>query len=187
MRKLLTLFTLCIVLGMAGVANATVAMDVFVNGQPFIGQDVAPSDIIQVDMRETLVSSFVGWSGNTVNVSAGDAPFSVTSNPDSLVGFLAIAYLIAPDGFGGLDITGGATAAPVPTGRIFTFDFHVPNLDESSIIIIDVVLGNYGNGFLAAPGPGDGHPYEVLHVIPEPLTLSLLALGGLGLIRRRRA
>ena len=183
MKKLLVLL---LVMALAPAAFATPSMEIDVNGQPWNGSDsVLPSDIIDVRLIEGTAGGFAGWSGTAVNVSAGDQPYSATANPDGLV-FVANVFGIAPDGNGGLNVSGNAAGIPFPAGTIAEFSFHVPNLPDSTVIDIAATAGNFGGDVVGGAGDTSGLAASI-HVAPEPVTMSLLGLGGLALIRRRRA
>jgi hypothetical protein len=184
MKKLLVLL---FVVALAPAAFATPSMEIDVNGSSWNGSDgVLGSDIIDVRLIENTAGGFVGWSGISVNVSAGDAPSSATANPDGHT-FIANIFGIASDGSGGLNVTGNAAAIPFPNGTIVEFSFHVPSSAQPSTnIIISATAGNFGGDVVGGAGDTSGLG-ATIHVVPEPVTMSLLGLGGLALIRRRRA
>ncbi len=179
MKKLLVFLT---ILAMAGVANAAV-IDILVNGGEWTGEDVKPSDIITVIWVNDLAYQYGGFGEFTINVSNGDYVADTGYiNPALSLGSIAVT----PKDGGGMDVLLTGTAMPLPEDILASWDFHVPEYKvESDYIIIDPVLGPYMSVY-AAPGPDDNLPYVVLHVIPEPMTIALLGLGGLFLVRRRR-
>lgn len=180
MKKVVALL---LVLGFACVANASLVFQDEYQGKV---TDVEPSDVITLVVSANA-GGFGGPSGlkividqpvdNATPVTILGAGLDPTAN-FNIGGPFAEGDTVfyGPPG-------GGWTGFPAPTGEIFEFSFHVPDLPPSTIITVDLVEGvNFGT--LAAPGGEDGMAFAQFHV-PEPLTLSLLGLGGLVLRRRR--
>jgi hypothetical protein len=182
MKKLLILL---LALSMTSACYALAGeVTITVNDQPYTGQDVKGSDIIKV-VWNTPAQVFGGYSALTYDVSIGDYEadsFSTLATPSPL-----IANTLAPGDTGaGMNITGGTSGMPHPAGWLFEFEFHVPyDLQPSTIIVLDATAGGFTGQTNAAPGPDDVWPYTELHVIPEPMTIALLGLGGLFLRRRK--
>jgi hypothetical protein len=183
MKKVLVLLVILATTSMAHAAFDPV-LDILVNGNPWDGGDVAPSDMITVrfvDLDPVGVGSFTGY-----NMDAGPAEYV----PDSWV------YNLAPGLLGGslaltdqgmsVNVAGGSLQSPaaiMPEGGIlWEYTFHVPDdLQESDII--DITQGGvYGDVDLALANDA----LVRLHVTPEPMTIGLLGLGALGLLRRRK-
>lgn len=84
------------------------------------------------------------------------------------------------------NITAVTGVGPGATGMLFGFNYHVPDLPYSTIIEI-----GSGGDWLPWFEFIDGSFYEgqldsaFIHVVPEPMTIVLLGLGGL-LVRRRK-
>ncbi len=179
MKKLLILV---LILGLTSATYAVATLDITVNGQPYAGQSVEPSDIIKV-VWNTTAGTFGGYAGLNFDVSIGDYvanSFSTLGAPP-LIG----NDLHPEDTANGMAILGGAAGTPFPAGWLFEFEFHVPwGTPDSTVIVLDTLAGGYG-GFQAAPGPGDNFPYAEIHVAPEPMTIALLGFGGLFLRRRK--
>ena len=66
----------------------------------------------------------------------------------------------------------------MPAGRYGFIRFHFPSVPASTVVAIENTLGSWNGSF-------DNRPSVWLH-IPEPMTLSLLGLGGLFMVGRRR-
>jgi hypothetical protein len=171
MKKLLALL---LVLAMASMANAAISFST----SP-MGQDVA-SYVPAVSSEITLMTSDtiwlgVNWDGQPggfdgfLNIEAGPAEFTggLVNFYDNMIGY-AFPY---GAGFGVYNSTPSGTVGPAE-GPQFGVEFHCMGLGD-----VDVVLRDLAGGVAQA---------ITIHQIPEPLTLSLLGLGGLGLLRRRR-
>jgi hypothetical protein len=173
MKKLLVMF---VVLGMASMASAAVTVDVHVNGQQWDGSSsVSPSDIVSVWYFESANPFSGGFTGFNLNVSDGD----YVADSLGVLGGALFGGLNATDATNGFDIGGAASYFNADTaGGIVHFEFHVPNLPDSSVILIRQTAGTWGGG---------DFPSTDIHVTPEPVTMSMLGLGGLALLRRRRA
>jgi hypothetical protein len=174
MKKLLALV---LVLAMAQWASA-VTMEVLVDGEPWDGGSVEPSDYITLMLVTTpgTTPQPIGV-GSSVTVSDGDLQANWI-----LPGYFGNWPQITDPLGRGFSIGGNATWMPgtvTADGIFVTIEFHVPDdMQSSDYIAIDWV-GMYG-----------AEPLEqlsgVIHVVPEPTTIALLGLGGLCLLRRRR-
>jgi hypothetical protein len=190
MKKLLTLF---LVLAMSTSSWAVLEMNISIDpdgpegpmdAYQWLGEDVKPSDYIIVDLMTTDALA----SGMLETLTA------ITNGDEIVAEFSSTGWLVAggeirePGAYDtGFDVFfNSSTLMPFPAGWIWTAIFHVPDYKlPSDEIIIDPYGGNWA-GTLADLGPDDQLPYIVLHVIPEPMTIALLGLGGLFLVRKRR-
>jgi hypothetical protein len=203
MKKLLAVL---LVLGMTSASfGALVVMDVkSVNGVPVEttpGQiiDVNPSDMVEVvvvaDFDARAIKAW-GINDNGLEPALGmvEAPFTV--HPNLSLGMTAGAGANANDRLFQANLAapvnsfqGSAQGLNAPAGEaLLSFIYHVPELDPSTIITIDDIAFSTSlpNGATDTAFQTIGIEPLTLHVVPEPMTMSLLGLGGLALLRRRR-
>ena len=182
-------FCLLIILAVGSVAPAATAWLEIANPQ----DSYLPSDIVVIQIVTDAVDVADGASqisvGSITTDSGGtaQAPWAVNPgfdwamflNPGTVVndGTTLITGMNGNIGFG----------SPNVLGILASFEFHVPELPESSIITIDdFIEGSTLTNVLFPWGSViDLNPVEI-HVIPEPATIALLGIGALSLLRRRR-
>jgi hypothetical protein len=189
MRNLLVVL---VVLGMATVANAT--LQISVNGIPepqLTEISLGPSEHAELDLwtdADIPSDTFIYWAMVTptdmASISGGRAipPLDdpgVYSNTiyDDAVGFLGYPAPQGTEGVGGTIAAYSPTIIPAGTTIFDGIDFHckVDNGDTPVYLVITPDFVNY-----------DIVDEVLIHQTPEPMTLGLLGLGGLGLLRRRR-
>jgi hypothetical protein len=171
MKKLLAVL---LILSVASVASAT--MITFAPQDPIT---LVKSDVIAIDIisdggliSADLVVKVTG-PGTIVDVAAQGWDPALSFAPD-----------FRGEGDGSSVALGYGTFATSPA-VVATIWFHC---DGEGLVLLDLMPGqNFGGswdaGFNAAEIAGT---LEIIQV-PEPMTMSLLGLGGLALIRRRRA
>ena len=186
MKKLMVLVLVLAMtqLSWAGIATLRVAGG---------GDEFAPSDTITIE----LVTDFseLGSAGadtgtgmvtiESVFATAGEAmSVSLNAGFDSMQ---AAGDIINAGGVAVQAVWGNLllTSSDVPAGEVlWSMVFHIPDLPGSSII--EISTGN----FTAVPTDWSDMAMETnvltLHIIPEPMTMGLLGLGGLFLRRRSK-
>lgn len=183
MKKLLVLFLVC---GMASVASAALSVAAFESDgvTPYAGRTLSASEdlIFEVssDAAEQMTSGWAGiWiegssqmalgtlAGRGYNAATDDWASSRTAITGSL-GRVKTADGSAYQGFGFIS---GQLAETSP-GLWYTVDFHCEGAGA-----VDVIVYN-DSGTVAGT--------VTVNQIPEPITMTLLGFGGLGLLRRRR-
>jgi hypothetical protein len=184
MKKVLVLL---VVLATTSMAHAIFdpGLDILVNGNPWDGGSVAPSDMITVIFVDTGGEAAPG-SFSVYNMDAGPAEYMADSFQYYLPAGLLGGSLQLADLGTSVNVSGGALfgpATPMPEGGVlWEYTFHVPDdLQESDIIDI-AQSGAYGGVDLTQIDDA----LVRLHVTPEPMTIGLLGLGALGLLRRRK-
>jgi len=185
MKKLLFVLAICIAMTSAATA-LTPGLNIYVNDGLWDGQEsVNPSDIITVEIVDTDPSVAFPVSALEHTVSLGDY------EADSFEKYspLSIDTAAVTDAGDGFMVSGSMTTIIGVTqflsnNAVYRFDFHVPDsiIDPSTIINIDMVSGVYGNVNMGTDSAFD----VAMHVVPEPITMSLLGLGGLFLRRRKK-
>ena len=161
MMKKLLIFML--VLGVASTASAVTVLD-------DIRLDLSGTTLTVVGL--TAGASFDGGIyDEAVTIESYTTPKTVNSN----AGSLGAIDLFSGTGYNGFDITVGSTgledpAWPVVAGDWFTVEYSGDVGDVMQIY-------DYGVSATVAVG--------TLNIVPEPMTIALLGLGGLFLRRRK--
>ena len=177
------LFVLVLVLAISTMATAaSVTLKVADND----AQDsYNPSDTITIELIGDFYVGFLGIS-NLYDSSSGTASspdlhalFTLTDDPGDPINSGGELIRAVAGAISGASIEDG-----VPIGEvIWTFEYHVPDVEYSTIITFTA------NGFEAADAwymdTTTTMPALEIHVVPEPMTIALLGLGGLFLRRRK--
>jgi hypothetical protein len=185
MKKLVVLV---LVLAMAQLSFAGIAT-LRVNAAD-VKNDYLPSDTITIEIVASYDTGMGGtdttgsMSMDSISATAGEA-ISTWIN----AGFNDIANPGLVVNTGGMAVQGIAgtitTSAPdIAAGEVlWSMEFHIPDLPGSTIIDISTV------NFFSAPSDFTDMATETnvlsLHIVPEPITMALLGLGGLFLRRRK--
>ena len=178
MRKLLVLL---LVLGMASVASAALTIDV--NGQTNPGViTLMPSDYVWISISSNMggalkdmykatltltdpvsgaYSALAAWTGN-INV------YIPPAIPE------AYGMLIAPYAAYAVNAFARVTGIMPAAGTGFEFELHCEGIGDVLVQLTDLRDASIADTLL------------IHQIIPEPMTMVLLGLGGLSLIRRRR-
>jgi hypothetical protein len=190
MKKLLVLL---LVLGFCTAAQATIAWRV----NPEDAKDhYTESDVITIELWTDLNMGY----------------FDCSAVCDGGAGGTAQAPLVVNAGFGGYADTGTivngevngydiliewmsgsvGSGQPYVTGALYSFEYHVPDVEASTEITIGTNEDETGWAWCDMQDD-QAIDYDindvsdlVIHVVPEPMTMVLLGLGGLALLRRRR-
>jgi hypothetical protein len=194
MKKLLVL---TLVFGMAAMASAT--LDWTVTGSTAVGlpTDVNPGDaltlelIVSADQASAVKIDLITDNGGAGDIVAATSPLDLGIDGMDAKAFddMMVAYGMPSLGL----VTGDwaqvdkfTTSTPVG-GAVLTLTYIVDAAAAPGIILITAegidVLG--GNTYVAELGGFVDVPALELTVIPEPMTLALLGLGGLFLRRRK--
>jgi hypothetical protein len=173
MKKLLVLM---LVLGMATAANATVQL--YIDGSP-IGSslDVVTGTTLTIQVYSDEVANWGGYlmldDPGSDGALSNPQTYAAAGNMGSMT-----PYSYAGWGYGYTVTTsdsGGATQAGVQ---------HSADWDTTSLDVGDSATVSLYDGRVSSYTPVDTLALTV--IIPEPMTIGLLGLGGLFLVRRRK-
>jgi hypothetical protein len=184
MKKLLVL---ALVLSMATLANA--ALQISVNGDTQVTEiTLMPSDVVTLDIATDAIMGFgIGdWYGAALVV----APLATIDASQAVSMYAATEPGIAIFQSAAVDL-----GYPVPEGLAgpgFTFTFTGANINPGTIIdLMTLHCNGPGDVVIQLLGSQDYIENTVLatlivhQLIPEPITMGLLGLGGLFLRRRK--
>jgi len=170
-----------IILAIALVASYASAVSIDVTGSTAAAGKVNKGDTLTVKWTDTT-EIFGGFSSMVLNVSQGTFG-SFTFAP---ITWILSNSMTAVNG-AGFDVTVDASGFPIPanTGTLFTLVFQVPQTAVGKVNLA-VTGGSFNTNGFDEIFAGAGSPTASLDVVvPEPVTLVLLGLGGLFLRRRK--
>lgn len=160
-----------------------------INGLSFIGQEVSPSDTLTITGKtDFYLQKIIAWrindNGLLPALGTATSPYWLTDYFDTnrIIGQGANqnGMLFSPTtqpAFMGVD-----SGSPYYNGAMFSFDYHVPAVPASTVITISALDGNSPD--FSGAYRYDGQIFRAwtpvsFHVIPEPITISLLVIGSL--------
>jgi hypothetical protein len=186
MKKLLVVLT---VLAMATVANAALTAKISVDGvidAPDTQIVLFPSDTAVIDIHAwNDVSAGQGvlllqgpgaltlpvWNTTNRWEQSSAAVMSNEEKPDYIAAFTEMGYLNITEIYT-MDIVDASEPYTLPNGKVLDgLIFHCEALGDVTLTVFNLDLGVLDS--------------QVIHQIPEPMTLALLGLGGLFLRRRK--
>jgi hypothetical protein len=182
MKNLLIVFT---VLAIASTASATMTLSV--NGlvdPPQTEITIAPSDVVMIDIHNDddnqigLAVFLHASDGGSLSFSCDEDPIAVNVVNGCALGIIDMGTLNpAWAGIIQVDLAKPDPSFRVPVGVVadnIRFHCDTPDVD----VTIDLTDS-------PIPGIGAILDSQIIHQVPEPVTLALLGLGGLFLRRRK--
>jgi hypothetical protein len=197
MRKLLTLV---LILAMASMASAA-AVDFYANGVKDLTDCVMPDQAVTITVQADfavigLQMATTADGGTAQAAGALDAGFDFLNIPGTLRNSAGTGtlFILIDKITGAVNVTGGS--APIAAGTdLYTFTWVAPAAQGT--YTIGATPNGYTNPWFPPPPPAytvqaDGSQGELVNqfnpctvcVVPEPMTIALLGLGGLFLRRR---
>ncbi len=180
MKKLFVLVLVLAISSMATAASVTLRVE---SGD--VETSYNPSDTITIELVADFyaaylaVNFFYDSSSGTASSPALHSLFATQPNPGDLVNSSGLLIQSVKG-----EIAGGTIPDGVPSGEVlWTFEYHVPDLEYSTYIEFTAVGFNVADAYYMDSVAT--MPALEIHVIPEPITIALLGLGGLFLRRRK--
>jgi len=180
MKKLLVLVLVLAMasLSMAGIATLRVAANDLRN-------DYMPSDIITLELVANFSAGSMGFNKlqQDSGVEGGASEPMLNSLWDGSLLNPGQIKNTGTDLMWAMTASLGLTSQDLPAGTVlWHFEYHIPDVPASTMIHFTFVApsvdsGDFMDGAASIVGPS-------IHVIPEPMTIALLGLGGLFLRRR---
>ena len=186
MKKLIILL---MVFGMTTMAGATLQISVNGNPEPIDSDiDLTPSQHaildIWTDAAIPVNAEFALLTYDAYGTISGGGYVGPTDGGNIMADFYDPASgmgVVVPSGMNG--VAGWmmvSSGAGIPSGATLydDIDFHCEAMGDAFVELWTIDLGSGGLLNL--------EDSVVIHQVPEPMTMALLGLGGLGLLRRRR-
>jgi hypothetical protein len=181
MKKFLVL---ALVLSMATMANAAIVWQASAT-------EVHPSDVITINVITTAGEHVIGLEidATTDGGAGGYAATPLTLN-SNFGGFADVGALVNASGILTQYTFGNSGVGAYATGTLFSYMYHVPSVPASTTITIGDTWRNGSDSteidFYDGSSTYTHLTGATIHVIPEPMTMGLLGLGGLFLRRRSK-
>jgi hypothetical protein len=189
MKKLLVLMLVLGLTSIAGASNTDKIVQLSVNGEVadeyFRDNPLGPSDEVTLDV---ILANGVAMDAMELDLEIIGA--ATISLPDPATGIIVggfESWSLIVDGITdkGIGVMAGVTFGSVDGKIVDNITLHCEGMGN-----VTVQLTSAGSNHIVAPEMMDLTAADlgsiIIHQIPEPMTITLLGLGGLALLRRRK-